>query len=267
MHGRPRCRSARLAAGALAAAALLAACARGGSGDEVLTATTAHAPSMSGASTTESGTTATTPASATHVSYVAEATVDRVDVYAAADGGDPTQTLDNPTENGGPLVFLVKGMYDSGADRYEVYLPVRPNGSSGWVPADQVRITQHEYWIEVFIGEHRIVVHRAGDVVYEGPIAVGKASTPTPGGVFYLKELLKPPNPNSVYGPYAYGLSGFSNVLTEFNGGDGVIGIHGTNDESVLGTDVSHGCIRMGNAAITMLAGILPLGAPVSIIA
>jgi hypothetical protein len=32
--------------------------------------------------------------------------------------------------------------------------------------------------------------------------------------------LLKAPDPNTVYGPYAYGLSGYSEVLTEFNGGD-----------------------------------------------
>lgn len=68
-----------------------------------------------------------------------------------------------------------------------------------------------------------------------------------------------------MYGPYAYGLSGFSNVLTEFNGGDGVIGIHGTNDPSSIGRDVSHRCIRMSNTGITTLAAILPLGTPVEI--
>lgn len=62
-----------------------------------------------------------------------------------------------------------------------------------------------------------------------------------------------------------YGLSGFSNVLTEFNGGDGVIGIHGTNDPSSIGRDVSHGCIRMSNTGITTLAATLPLGTPVEV--
>lgn len=70
-----------------------------------------------------------------------------------------------------------------------------------------------------------------------------------------------------MYGPYAYGLSGFSNVLTEFNGGYGVIGIHGTNDPSSIGRDVNQGCIRMSNTGITTLAAILPLGTPVEIIA
>jgi lipoprotein-anchoring transpeptidase ErfK/SrfK len=93
------------------------------------------------------------------------------------------------------------------------------------------------------------------------------AQTPTPGGLYYIKELLKPPNPNTVYGPYAYGLSGFSDALESFEGGDAVIGIHGTNDPSGLGKDVSHGCIRMPNDQIIKLVEEikLPLGVPVEI--
>jgi lipoprotein-anchoring transpeptidase ErfK/SrfK len=60
-------------------------------------------------------------------------------------------------------------------------------------------------------------------------------------------------------------LSGYSNVLTDFAGGDGVVGIHGTNDPSTIGKDVSHGCIRMTNENITKLAKSLPLGVPVVI--
>ena len=86
-------------------------------------------------------------------------------------------------------------------------------------------------------------------------------------GVAFLKELLKPSNPKGSYGPYAYGLSGYSNVLNEFLGGDGQIGIHGTNDPSSVGKNVSHGCIRMKNAAITKLAKMLPLGVPVQMLA
>lgn len=41
---------------------------------------------------------------------------------------------------------------------------------------------------------------------------------------------------------------------------------HGTNDTSGLGRDVSHGCIRMSNDGITLLARTLPLGVPVEIL-
>ncbi len=70
-----------------------------------------------------------------------------------------------------------------------------------------------------------------------------------------------------MYGTFAYGLSGFSNVLKSFAGGSGVIGLHGTNDPSVIGQDVSAGCIRMRNEDIERLVPILPLGTPVEIVA
>ena len=108
-------------------------------------------------------------------------------------------------------------------------------------------------------------MYQGGTIVDVEPVGLGTRDTPTPGGSYYTKELLRPPNPNGPYGPFAYGLSGFSNVLTDFAGGDGVIGIHGTNDPSLLGHDVSHGCIRMSNAGITNLVSVLPLGVPVDI--
>ena len=81
-----------------------------------------------------------------------------------------------------------------------------------------------------------------------------------------LTALLKSPDPGGPYGPYAYGLSGFSEVLQEFSGGDAEVGIHGNNDSSALGRSVSHGCIRMSNDGITKLAQTLPLGVPVEIL-
>jgi lipoprotein-anchoring transpeptidase ErfK/SrfK len=76
---------------------------------------------------------------------------------------------------------------------------------------------------------------------------------------------LKAPNPNTVYGTYAYGLSGFSNRLTSFAGGDAVIGVHGTNNPASIGHTVSSGCIRMLNSDIEKLVPVLPLGTPVEI--
>ncbi len=103
--------------------------------------------------------------------------------------------------------------------------------------------------------------------VLDVPVGIGKSKTPTPGGTFYITELIEALDPKGPYGPYAFGLSGFSDQLESFNGGDGVIGIHGTNDKSTIGKDVSSGCIRMTNEAITSLVGVLPLGTPVQILA
>ena len=106
---------------------------------------------------------------------------------------------------------------------------------------------------------------KGGEVIQAVDIAVGTQDTPTPGGRFFLNALLQPPDPDTVYGPYAYALSGYSDTLQRFAGGNGVIGIHGTNDPSVIGTDVSHGCIRLRNEDIAALADVLPLGTPVEI--
>jgi lipoprotein-anchoring transpeptidase ErfK/SrfK len=195
-------------------------------------------------------------------SQVARANRPMMPIYAAAGDRDPASTLTNPNENGAPLVFLVRQQQ---GDWLHVYLPVRPNGSTGWVRATDVALESNPYRIDIALGAHRLVVRKGNEVVLDTPIGVGTANTPTPGGVYYIKELLQPPDPNGPYGPYAYGLSGFSNVLDEFKGGDGVIGIHGTNEPEAIGTDVSHGCIRMPNEAIGQLVPVLPLGTPVHI--
>ena len=78
-------------------------------------------------------------------------------------------------------------------------------------------------------------------------------------------KLLEPPDPNGPYVPYAFGLSGLSEQLTSFNGGNGRLGLHGTNDPDSIGQDVSHGCIRVANDVVIQLAELLPLGTPVQI--
>jgi len=197
-------------------------------------------------------------------STVAEAVIAEVPVYDRPFGARVTE-VDQPDDPPRPLVFLV---VDEEPDWLRVLLPIRPNGSNGWIRAGDVRLFEHDYRIRVELGAHRITVRKGTETILEGPIAVGQAQTPTPGGLYYIKELLQPPNPNTVYGPYAYGLSGFSNVLTEFEGGPGVVGLHGNNDPSVLGQDVSAGCIRMANADIVRLVEQvgLPLGVPVEIL-
>ena len=98
-------------------------------------------------------------------------------------------------------------------------------------------------------------------------IGVGTSDTPTPAATYYTWVLLAPTN--SGYGQYAYGLSGFSDVLDEFAGGDARLGIHGTDDESSIGRNVSHGCIRITDETVIKMVEELqlPLGVPVTVTA
>lgn len=169
----------------------------------------------------------------------------------------------NPRPTGAPAVFLAVGAIDG--DWVEVLLPVRPNGTTGWVAVADVELRRNPYRIEIDTGEHRLVVRDGDEVLIETTVAIGTGNTPTPIGSFYLTELLRPPDPTGPYGTHAFGLSGFSETLTSFNGGDGVVGIHGTDDPGSLGLDVSHGCIRVANDRIDEMASFLPLGTPVDI--
>jgi lipoprotein-anchoring transpeptidase ErfK/SrfK len=253
-------RRQRIAAGVVVGVLLLGACGGDdGASDatddtETTTSTTADAGGDDGAGGAGAATVG--------VTTVAEAIPAEVQVYASASEAEPTTTIANPNENGAPLVFLVA--QDEG-DWLKVHLPVRPNGSTGYIRAADVNLVSNPYSIDIALAEHRLTVRKGDEVIADEAIGVGTQDTPTPGGVYYVKELLQPPDPNGAYGPYAYGLSGFSNELESFAGGDGVIGIHGTNEPDKIGTDVSHGCIRMSNEAITELAGVLPLGTPVHI--
>ncbi len=194
---------------------------------------------------------------------VATSTVDAIEVFAAPDtSAEVSHVLDHPTERGVPRVFLVDERRDGWL---QVLLPVRPNGSTGWVREADVRLAWNPYRIAVDLDGFRLTIHRADELVLETPIGYGAEDTPTPGGRYYITELLQPPDPTGVYGPFAFGLSGFSDVHLDFAGGEGVIGIHGTNDPSSIGTTVSNGCIRIDNDVVSEMATFLPLGTPVTI--
>ncbi|MGH3379535.1 MAG: L,D-transpeptidase [Actinoallomurus sp.] len=195
-------------------------------------------------------------------SMVATAAHATVNIYKNPGDSSPNIQLHSPNPDGAPRVFLVT---DRKPGWLHVLLPVQPNGSSGWIATSQVRTAKTSYWVQVLTSAHRLRVYRGKKVLISTPAAIGSSDTPTPGGAYYLTELLQPPNPNGDYGPYAYGLSGQSQSLTQFNGHDPVIGIHGTNEPKLLGTSVSHGCIRISNTVITRLAKTLPLGTPVQI--
>jgi lipoprotein-anchoring transpeptidase ErfK/SrfK len=191
--------------------------------------------------------------------YIAEAVGTSLPVYAAP-GGKLVTRLSNPNGWHDRLVLLATAR---SGDWLKVLLPIRPNGSSGWVPSSSVQLTWDPYRLVVDLSAHRLTLLDAGRPVLHSPVAVGTRSTPTPRGTFYLTALLRPPRPDGAYGPFAFGLSGYSPVLKSFAGGPGEIGLHGTNEPSSIGHSLTHGCIRVSNSVITRLAGRLPLGTPV----
>ena len=145
----------------------------------------------------------------------------------------------------------------------QIYLAQRPNGSTGWVRSDAVTLHSLVYSLQASTERNTLSVYKNGNLMKTYAAATGSGGTPTPHGSFYITELLEPTN--SGYGPYAFGLCAFSDVLTIFGGGPGRIGLHGTEDVGSIGHAAGHGCIRLANPDITELAALLPLGTPVTI--
>ena len=218
-------------------------------------------PVIASSTTSTTSTTSIVPDPRT-TSRVAVAVSAGIDVFPTADSFTRDRIIFGLQDSGAPTVFLVVAEQ---ADRYQVQLPIRPNGTTGWIERRTVKTFTHAFRIQVGLNAHEIVVTNGSAEVLRARIGVGRTAAPTPGGTYYTTQLLKTPNPNGAYGPYAYGLSGFSETLASFGGGEAVIGLHGTNRPDLLGGDVSSGCIRLANADITYLAGLLPIGVPVVI--
>ena len=119
--------------------------------------------------------------------------------------------------------------------------------------------------ILVDLGTRRVTVYREGRRVRAFQAVVGKPSTPTPTGQFFVEETVRM-EPGEADGPFALALSARSNVLQEFEGGPGQIGIHGRDGlGGTPGRAESHGCIRLATASIDWLAARIGPGTPVKI--
>lgn len=209
----------------------------------------------------------TTPAPPTTAAppqaVVATAAVSQIGVFESPSDAAPIKTtLSDRTEYGVVRTLLVTDQDVPGW--LQVLLPLKPNGQSGWIHDGDVTRSLVSYEIKVSLAEHKLTLLNLGQVVLETPVAVGASGTPTPTGLFYITDPV-PSYEGSSYGPYALGLSGYSDVLAEFGGGPPQIAIHGTNRPDLIGQNVSNGCVRVPNDMILQIKDQVPLGTPVVI--
>jgi hypothetical protein len=172
------------------------------------------------------------------------------------------------TEDGFPEVYVLLALTTDARGQVWVRMriPGRPNGRIGWVPESALGEFHLTRWlIEIRLGARRLTAYYDGRLRFSAPVGVGKPSTPTPTGNFWIRERMKLSNPSNLYYPYALGTSAYSS-LTEWPGG-GVVGIHGAlGAPQLIPGDPSHGCVRMHDADIGWLAPRVQLGTPVHII-
>jgi lipoprotein-anchoring transpeptidase ErfK/SrfK len=152
-----------------------------------------------------------------------------------------------------------------GVSWLRVMLPGRPNGHAGWIKQRATAYAVTHWRLVVTLGDRRVTAYRDGRRVRTFTAVVGKASTPTPLGRFFVEEAIEL-RATDVGAPYALALSARSNVFQEFDGGPGQIALHGLrNVGGVLGSAVSHGCVRLADDAMRWLVVRIGPGVPVTI--
>jgi len=164
-----------------------------------------------------------------------------------------------------PQVILAVGAR-VGADGEEwlhVELPMRPNGRLGWVPAAAVDVHPVPLRIVVRRGLRRLELYRGARRLFVTTVAVGRPGMETPLGHFYVLARFRPDE--AFLGSFAFETSAYSK-LSDWPGG-GIVGIHGTSMPQLLGQAVSHGCVRLSNAAALVLKRYVEVGTPIDIIA
>jgi lipoprotein-anchoring transpeptidase ErfK/SrfK len=167
---------------------------------------------------------------------------------------------------GAPTVVPVLRVASAdGREWLRVRLPQRPNGSTGWIAVDGTLRGETPWAIEVTRARRRASIYRGGRRVRTFKVVVGKRSTPTPLGRFFVAERVSQARGSSL-GPWVLATSAYSDVLRQFGGGPGQIGLHGrTGLPGALGTAASHGCVRFSDRAIAWLARRARVGTPITI--
>jgi lipoprotein-anchoring transpeptidase ErfK/SrfK len=211
---------------------------------------------------------------------VATTKVDQLRIYGQpSTAGSAIATLPGKTSYGSTTTLLTDPEVPNPVSGWvPVTVPLhKPNDTTGWVQASDVTLTQTNYAIDISLSHHTLVLLNAGQSVLTTQIIIGASKSPTPTGLFFLTDPINcntisvPGYPlgqcSPVYGAFAIGTSGLSDVLDSFDGTIPQIALHGTDlPASQLGTDQSNGCVRMPNDVITQIAKLTPLlGTPVTI--
>jgi L,D-transpeptidase catalytic domain len=173
----------------------------------------------------------------------------------------PTMTPEG-TDN--IVLALAQATDERGRKWVKIRLAILPNNSTGWIQRDvlgsYIAVRKH---LVIDRATFSATLYGRGIPLFRTRVGVGKPYWPTPRGEYYVRVMLTG-YADPFYGPVAFGTSARSAVLTDWPGG-GYIGIHGTSLPWLLPGRVSHGCVRIKNAAILRLARLMGPGTPVSI--
>jgi len=165
-----------------------------------------------------------------------------------------------------PQAMLVTGVRRAGTATWvRVQLPIRPNGTAGWVRRRTVRLRVTRVRIVVRLASRRLEVWRSGRRVASFAAGVGRPGTPTPVGRFAVQDALPTlPAWRRVYGGWTIPLTAHSPTLRRFMGGDGLVALHGGGSWRV-GARSSNGCVVLGEGDLAVVARLVRPGTPVDV--
>jgi hypothetical protein len=170
------------------------------------------------------------------------------------------------TEDGFPEVYvaLASVVDERGTAWVHVRLPQRPNNVTGWVLRSALG-DLHVVHTKLVVNRRtlRLRLYDHGHQVFDARVGVGKPSTPTPAGSFWIRVKFRVAG-NPLYGARAMGTAAYSRTLTDWPGG-GIVGLHGTSEPGLIPGHPSHGCIRLRNRDIKRLYALTPVGTPLLI--
>lgn len=198
--------------------------------------------------------------------YVAATIARKIIVFREPDEATADFVLDTRNPFGQRTSLLVVGAQrDTDGDPwFEVSLPIRPNGTTGWMRGYELRVHRSEDRVVIDLSDRTLHRFHRGSLVDRYSVGVGTAASPTTTGTFFVWAQVPQSTSYGPYGIHALGLSGFSDTYTEWEGSNGRIAIHGTADPGDRGQRVSHGCVRVYNPDMASLTD-LPMGTPVVI--
>ena len=170
------------------------------------------------------------------------------------------------TEDGFPEVYVVlSSVQDArGTTWVRLRLPQKPNNVTGWVVRSALG-DLHLVHTKLVVNRRtlRVTLYDHGHRIFQARVGVGKPSTPTPAGTFWIREKFHVAG-DPLYGARAMGTAAYSSTLTDWPNG-GIVGLHGTGEPGLIPGRPSHGCVRLRNRDIERLYKLTPVGTPLLI--
>jgi hypothetical protein len=162
---------------------------------------------------------------------------------------------------------LIEGTDVVPKDTFSSDSPVEPAPESEALPVPPVEYPEG-MWVLINKSSRILTVYIGKEVFRKYPIAVGSNPSLTPNGQFTF--VVKYVNPRWGGGGYAAPVAGGSpsNPLGKrwlgiSKGGGGRYGVHGNASPNSIGTNASHGCVRMINSDVEELYEVIEIGTPI----